>query len=94
MSVQTDYYIPQMKIKDETISQMAAEITKLRAERDAARKALTTIRDTPTSKSAPVDKFGEMTSGSSYGPGWAAWHFQNVARNALSIIATEGGTDA
>jgi hypothetical protein len=41
MSVQTDYYILQMKIKDETISQMAAEITKLRAERDAMRKLIT-----------------------------------------------------
>ncbi|WP_398473604.1 hypothetical protein [Tardiphaga sp.] len=69
--------------------QGARAITQLRAERDAAVKALTAIRDTPTSKALDVDKFGELR-GNSYGPGWAAWHFQNVAREALTLLATEG----
>jgi hypothetical protein len=44
MSVQTDYYIPQMRIKDETISACASEITRLREALETADAALNTIQ--------------------------------------------------
>ncbi len=39
------------------------------------------IAEMPLSRDFEYDKFGEIKSGSrSYGTGWSAWHFQQIAR--------------
>lgn len=48
-------------------------------------EALETIATMPLSKGFEYDERGRIKHGSnSYGPGWAAWHFQQLARAALA----------
>lgn len=63
------------------------EVVSLRTQLASARKALEEIVTTPTAKDLDYDERGEIKSGSrAYGPGWSAWHFQNIARTALKDI--------
>jgi hypothetical protein len=50
-----------------------------------ATDVLRKIAEMPLSKDFDYDEFGEIKNGSSsYGPGWAAHHFQELAKNFLA----------
>jgi hypothetical protein len=69
---------------------------KERAERAEAqvenmRLCLQRIVDTPVKKSFDYDKFGEIKNGSnSYDERWSAWHFQELARSAITSTVRTG----
>jgi hypothetical protein len=50
----------------------------------AMRQTLGKIATMPLSKQFDLDERGEIKSGSNaYGPQWAAWHFQELAKRAI-----------
>jgi hypothetical protein len=50
-----------------------------------ATDVLRKIAEMPLSKDFDYDERGEIVSGSnSYGPNWAAWHFQQLAKQFLA----------
>lgn len=50
----------------------------------AMRETLERIATMPISKAFDLDDRGRIKSGSNaYGPQWAAWHFQELAKRAI-----------
>jgi hypothetical protein len=82
------------KLAMEAVTVAEEEAACLRAQVEGLRACVQTIVDTPVKKNLEYTKFGEIKSGSnSYDEHWSAWHFQELARSALTSTnrqSTEG----